>query len=96
MVSGPEEDELTPDMQSVITLTDRLKAEMPRMLSEHKMIVEAGQIEDVSKPSPGAGQVLIRIGGARVAAISRGDGPSVNKLFDLAEPEDRAGNRRAK
>jgi hypothetical protein len=32
---------VTPDMQSVIAMTDRLNAEMPRMLSEHKMIVQA-------------------------------------------------------
>jgi hypothetical protein len=31
----------TPDMQSVIALTDRLKAELPRMLDEHKTIVLA-------------------------------------------------------
>jgi hypothetical protein len=31
----------TQDMASVIALTDRLKAEMPRMLSEHKAIVKA-------------------------------------------------------
>jgi hypothetical protein len=34
-------DHITPAMQSVIALTDRLKAEMPRMLSEHKTIVHA-------------------------------------------------------
>jgi hypothetical protein len=32
---------VTPDMSAVIALTDRLKIEMPRMLSEHKRIVEA-------------------------------------------------------
>jgi hypothetical protein len=31
----------TPEMRKVIALTDRLKAEMPRMLSEHKAIVQA-------------------------------------------------------
>jgi len=31
----------SPDMQPVVTLTDRLKAEMPRMLSEHQAIVKA-------------------------------------------------------
>jgi len=31
----------TSDMQEVIALTDRLKAEMPRMLSEHRTIVQA-------------------------------------------------------
>jgi hypothetical protein len=31
----------TPDMQKVVVLTDRLKAEMPRMLGEHKAIVRA-------------------------------------------------------
>ena len=30
---------VTPEMRSIITLTDRLKAEMPKMLSEHKAIV---------------------------------------------------------
>jgi hypothetical protein len=34
------EGRVTPEMRSVITLTDRLKAEMPRMLSEHKAIVQ--------------------------------------------------------
>ena len=33
--------DVTPEMRSVIALTDRLKAEMPRMLSEHKAIVQA-------------------------------------------------------
>jgi hypothetical protein len=32
---------VTPEMRSIIALTDRLKAEMPRMLSEHKTIVQA-------------------------------------------------------
>ena len=31
----------TAEMRSVITLTDRLKGDMPRMLSEHKAIVQA-------------------------------------------------------
>ena len=31
----------TAEMRSIITLTDRLKADMPRMLNEHKAIVEA-------------------------------------------------------
>jgi iron-sulfur cluster repair protein YtfE (RIC family) len=31
----------TAEMRSVITLTDRLKSEMPRMLDEHKAIVQA-------------------------------------------------------
>jgi hypothetical protein len=31
----------TSDMQEVIALTDRLTAEMPRMLSEHRTIVQA-------------------------------------------------------
>ena len=35
------EGRVTPEMRSVITLTDRLKADMPRMLSEHKAIVQA-------------------------------------------------------
>ncbi len=39
---GPiSEGRATPDMQEVIALTDRLKAEMPRMLTEHNAIVEA-------------------------------------------------------
>jgi hypothetical protein len=39
---GPiSEGRVTPDMQEVIALTDRLKAEMPRMLAEHNAIVEA-------------------------------------------------------
>jgi len=32
---------VSPDMRTVITLTDRLKAELPRMLDEHKAIVAA-------------------------------------------------------
>jgi hypothetical protein len=32
---------VSPDMRTVITLTDRLKVELPRMLDEHKAIVEA-------------------------------------------------------
>ena len=31
----------TPDMRSAVALTDRLKAEMPRMLEEHRTIVRA-------------------------------------------------------
>ena len=31
----------TPDMRTVVAMTDRLKAEMPRMLEEHKAIVRA-------------------------------------------------------
>jgi hypothetical protein len=39
---GPiSEGRTTSDMQEVISLSDRLKAEMPRMLSEHQAIVEA-------------------------------------------------------
>ena len=39
---GPiAEGRATAEMRSVITLTDRLKAEMPRMLAEHKAIVQA-------------------------------------------------------
>ena len=39
---GPiAEGHATPEMRKVIALTDRLKAEMPRMLSEHKAIVQA-------------------------------------------------------
>lgn len=39
---GPiAEGHVTSEMRSVIALTDRLKAEMPRMLSEHKAIVQA-------------------------------------------------------
>jgi hypothetical protein len=34
-------DRVTLDDRSVISLTERLKAEMPRMLSEHKAIVQA-------------------------------------------------------
>lgn len=33
--------DVSPDMRPVITLTDRLKAELPRMLDEHKAIVAA-------------------------------------------------------
>lgn len=32
---------LAPEMRDVIAMTDRLKAEMPRMLNEHKAIVVA-------------------------------------------------------
>ena len=39
--NGAGEGHITPEMCSVIALTDRLKAEMPRMLSEHKAIVQA-------------------------------------------------------
>lgn len=35
------EGRVTPQMRSVIALTDRLKGDMPRMLSEHKAIVQA-------------------------------------------------------
>jgi hypothetical protein len=35
------EGRVTADMRSVVELTDRLKAEMPRMLSEHQAIVTA-------------------------------------------------------
>jgi hypothetical protein len=35
------EGRVTPDMRSVVALTDRLKSEMPRMLTEHKAIVQA-------------------------------------------------------
>ena len=39
---GPiAEGHATSDMRSVVELTDRLKAEMPRMLSEHQAIVKA-------------------------------------------------------
>ncbi|HKT81365.1 MAG TPA: hemerythrin domain-containing protein [Vicinamibacterales bacterium] len=39
---GPIADgRVTPEMRSAIALTDRLKAEMPRMLSEHQAIVQA-------------------------------------------------------
>jgi hypothetical protein len=39
---GPiAEGRATPDMRSAVALTDRLKKEMPRMLSEHKAIVQA-------------------------------------------------------
>ena len=39
---GPiAEDRATAEMRSVIALTDRLKTEMPRMLAEHKAIVQA-------------------------------------------------------
>ena len=39
---GPiSEGRMTPDMQDVIALTERLRAEMPRMLAEHNAIVEA-------------------------------------------------------
>jgi hypothetical protein len=39
---GPiAEGRVTPDMRAVVALTDRLKAEMPRMLEEHKAIVRA-------------------------------------------------------
>ena len=33
--------EVSPDMRTVIRMTDRLKAELPRMLDEHKAIVAA-------------------------------------------------------
>lgn len=32
---------VTPEMADVLTMTDRLKAELPQMLSEHKAIVSA-------------------------------------------------------
>jgi hemerythrin HHE cation binding domain-containing protein len=35
------EGRVTPEMRSVITLTDRLTAEMPQMLTEHKAILQA-------------------------------------------------------
>lgn len=35
--------EVTPDMESILAKTDLLKAEMPRMLQEHKAIVAALQ-----------------------------------------------------
>jgi len=35
------EGRVTPEMRSVITLTDQLKADMSRMLSEHQAIVQA-------------------------------------------------------
>ena len=35
------EGRVTPEMRSIITQTDRLKADMPRMLSEHQAIVRA-------------------------------------------------------
>lgn len=39
---GPiAEGRTTPDMQEAIALTDRLRAEMPRMLAEHRAIVQA-------------------------------------------------------
>jgi hypothetical protein len=39
---GPiAEGRATPDMRSVNAMTDRLRAEMPRMLEEHKAIVRA-------------------------------------------------------
>lgn len=40
----------TPQMREVLALTDRLKAEMPRMLSEHKTILQAlDELERVAK-----------------------------------------------
>jgi hypothetical protein len=41
LLAAVAEGRVTAEMRSVITLTDRLKAEMPRMLSEHKAIVQA-------------------------------------------------------
>jgi hypothetical protein len=39
---GPiAEGRVTPDMRSVVTLTDRLAAELPRMLDEHQAILRA-------------------------------------------------------
>ncbi len=35
--------EVTPDMESILAKTEVLKAELPRMLEEHKVIVEALQ-----------------------------------------------------
>jgi hypothetical protein len=35
--------EVTPDMESILAKTDVMKAELPRMLQEHKVIVEALQ-----------------------------------------------------
>lgn len=35
------EGKITPEMKSVLTMTDKLKAELPQMLSEHKAIVAA-------------------------------------------------------
>ena len=40
----------TPQMRDVLALTDRLKTEMPRMLREHKAILQAlGELERVAK-----------------------------------------------
>lgn len=41
LLASIAEGRVTPEMRSVIALTDRLKAEMPRMLSEHEAIVRA-------------------------------------------------------
>jgi len=35
--------EVTPDMESILAKTDVMKAELPRMIQEHKVIVEALQ-----------------------------------------------------
>ena len=44
------EDRPTPQVREVLALTDRLKAEMPRMLREHKAILQAlGELERAAK-----------------------------------------------
>ena len=49
------EGKVTPEMAEVLTLTDKLKAELPQMLAEHKLIVAA--LEKLSAAAEKAGKV---------------------------------------
>jgi Hemerythrin HHE cation binding domain len=46
--------EVTPDMESILAKTDVMKAELPRMLQEHKVIVEA--LQKLLQAAAGEGQ----------------------------------------
>jgi hypothetical protein len=38
------EGKVTPEMKDILKMTDRLKAELPQMLDEHKAIIDALKI----------------------------------------------------
>ena len=49
------EGKITPEMAEVLTLTDKLKAELPQMLAEHTLIVAA--LERLSAAAEKAGKM---------------------------------------
>jgi hypothetical protein len=47
LAAGPP----TPEMRAVVAMTDRLRAELPQMLTEHKAVLDARSEEQVLYPA---------------------------------------------